>query len=79
MITVKTNYDYSELKEFCCEIIETFEDFLDERGIVIVNDEKLEDPEGASNIYGTDYGELEEQISFILYSYGLVEEVGADG
>lgn len=79
MITVIKDYDNSELKIFCCEIIETFEDFLEERGIVIENDEKLEDPEGACNIYGTDYGELEENITGILYSYGLVREVEADG
>lgn len=78
MITVVKNYDYSELKLFCCAIIETFEDFLDERGIVIENDEKLEDPEGACNIYGTDYGELEDNITGILYSYGLVKEVEAN-
>ena len=78
MITVVKDYDYSKLKEFCCAIIESFEDFLEERGIVIENDEKLEDPEGACNIYGTDYGELEDYITGILYSYGLVKEVEYD-
>ena len=40
------------------DVIELFEDFLDDKGIVIQNDEKEGDP-GASNIYGTDYGDLQ--------------------
>lgn len=64
-----------EILEFCCDIIETFEDFLEARGIVIENEEKEQDPEGACNIYGTDYGELESGIEDILYHYGLVVHV----
>lgn len=64
--------DPSELMEICMDIIEAFEDFLDKRGIVIENDEKKEDAD-ASNIYGMDYAELEESVSDILDSYGLVE------
>ena len=66
--------DTSELMRICMDIIETFEYFLDERGIVIENSEKQQDPDGACNIYGSDYGELETAIGDILYSYGLVEE-----
>ena len=43
------------------DVIELFEEFLDDKGIVIQNDEKAEDP-GASNIYGTDYGDLQWQL-----------------
>lgn len=52
------------------DLIETFEDFLDERGIVVENDEKLED-EGASNIYGTDFGMLGDSITDVLHKYGI--------
>lgn len=71
-------YDNRQLIEFCVDVIEAFEDFLDERGIVIENDEKAES-EGPCNIYGTDFGELENAVTSILYSYGLVEEVEING
>lgn len=82
MITVQKKngqlYDNGQLLEICAGIIEAFEDFLDERGIVIENDEKAES-DGACNIYGTDFGELENAVEAILYGYGLVEEVEING
>lgn len=66
----------SEQLEILCDIIEAFEDFLDRRGIKIENDDKDraiadgEDPESISNIYGCDYGELEDTIRPILESIG---------
>lgn len=71
-------YDNRQLLGFCVDVIEAFEDFLDERGIVIENDEKAES-EGPSNIYGTDFFELESAVTSVLYSYGLVEEVEING
>lgn len=68
--------DNSEQLEILCEIIEAFEDFLDDRGIVIKNDDKDyaiksgEDPDSISNIYGCDYGELEDAIRPILENIG---------
>ena len=64
--------DVNNLGEFTMEIIELFEDFLEEKGIIIENDEKLED-EDASNIYGTDYGYLQSGIEEILISYGIID------
>ncbi len=64
--------DNSERLETICEFIEAFEDFLDEKGIVIPNDEKEQDPESASNIYGTDYGNLSEKIESLLIRYGVL-------
>lgn len=55
-------------------IIETFEDFLDEKGIVIPNDEKDQSPESASNIYGTDYGILSDRIESLLINLGYMEK-----
>lgn len=73
MIKIHPGKDDSMLVEFCADIIECFEDFLDRRGIVLENDDKEED-EDASNIYGMDYAELEEGISDIMYKWNLVEE-----
>ena len=66
--------------EMVCRIIEVFEDYLDEKGIVIDNPEKAEavadgcDPEGISNIYGCEFGDLESQITWILQQYGVIEK-----
>jgi hypothetical protein len=53
-------------------IIELFEDFLDEKGIVIPNDEKDESPDSASNIYGTDYGTLSDRLEHLLIRLGMM-------
>ena len=73
MITIHPGKDDSQLMEFCMDIIECFEDFLDRRGIVLENEDKEEDDD-ASNIYGMDYAELEEGISDIAYKWKLVKE-----
>lgn len=65
--------DNSERLETICEFIEAFEDFLDEKGIVIPNDEKDQDPD-ASNIYGTDYGNLESRLDDLLVRLGMMEK-----
>lgn len=66
------NYESKML--FVSEIIETFEDFLEKRGIDIPNNEKDEDPD-ASLIYGTDYGELQTDIETIINYWHAPEEV----
>lgn len=58
--------------ELLANIVETFEDFLDEKGIVIDNPEKEED-EFASNIYGTDFGNLCDAIENVLINYDLLK------
>ena len=73
MIKVYPGNDDHQLMEFCMDIIECFEDFLDRRGIVLENEDKEED-EDASNIYGMDYAELEEGVTEILYKWDLVTE-----
>lgn len=52
--------------------IEAFEEFLEERGIDVPNDEKAEDPY-ASTIYGTDYGDLSNRIEDLLITYGVLK------
>lgn len=54
-------------------IIERFEEFLDKRGIILENPEKVQE-DCASNIYGTDYGELESAIESELIYYGLLDK-----
>ena len=59
------------LADFECYIIETFEEFLNENGIVISNEEKHEalkdgmDPDEIANIYGSDYGDLQNAIESV--------------
>ena len=72
----KLNRD--NVQEFICEIIEHFEDFLEEKGITIENLEKQEainngeDPESICNIYGSDYGWLQSEIEASLKFWELI-------
>ena len=45
-------------KEIAINILDEFENFLEEKGVNIVNSEKAESDNPAI-LYGTDYGELE--------------------
>lgn len=56
--------------EFIGQIIDIFEDFLDEKKVILDNDEKEED-EDAANIYGTDYGYLQQQLEELLRNWNL--------
>lgn len=64
-----------DVPELVGQIIDIFEDFLDERGIILDNPERDEDedldPEEAANIFGTDYGELQDAIEETLANWGL--------
>ena len=78
----KISYDYGENDsirdrvtgnklEFLNSIIEVFETFLDEKGIIIDNPDKAQDP-NASNIYGCDYGDLESELEHALKGWGVM-------
>lgn len=58
--------------QIVCEFVEAFEDFLDERGIDIPNDEKEQSPDSASTIYGTDFGDLCDRMDHLLTVYGVL-------
>lgn len=62
----------NDLAEFVGQIIDTFEDFLEERSIVLQNQERNED-ESAAIIYGSDYGQLQDAINDILKNWEVVE------
>lgn len=63
------------LPEFIASIIERFESFLDDKHIVLKNDEKAdaeldgEDPDEIANIYGSDYGALQTDLEDILEAW----------
>ena len=62
--------------EFIGQFIDIFEDFLDEKGIVIPNqkrdfEEDLE-PEESANIYGEDYDFLEQEIKKVLIRWEII-------
>lgn len=67
--------------ELVGQIIDTFEDFLVEKGITIENPEKQEavndgeDPDSICVLYGTDYGNLQSAVEDILREWNLIEEV----
>lgn len=66
------------LAEFTGQLIDIFEDFLEERGIAIDNPEKEEalsglDPENTAIIYGSDYGELQSEIESQLENWRMLE------
>lgn len=63
--------------EFIGQIIEAFENFLDKRNIILQNEEKedaikeVEDADEIANIYGSDYGELQTEIEYILDKWNI--------
>ena len=65
-------------KEFIGQVIDVFEDFLDEKGIVIPNEERdtnhdLE-PEGSTNIYGNDYDSIKEKLEKLFINWSVLED-----
>lgn len=67
-----------DVPELIGQFIDLFEDFLDEKGIVIPNEERDEDKEldaeNSANIYGSDYDTLSDGIEEILTRWGIIEE-----
>lgn len=67
-----------DVPELVGQVIDTFEDFLDKRGIIIPNKERDEnenlDPENSANIYGEDYDELDKEIRSTLTNWNIIWE-----
>lgn len=59
--------------EFIGQIVDIFEDFLEEKGINIPNEDRDEN-ESEAIIYGDDYGIISEQIESTLIAWDLLEE-----
>lgn len=58
--------------EFIGRIIDVFEDFLDEKGIVIPNEDKEQSGEDAANIYGMDYGLIQSRLEGIMRCWNII-------
>lgn len=58
--------------EFLHDIIDVFEGFLDDKGIVIDNPDKAQS-EDPANIYGCDYGDLESEIECVLRRWEVLK------
>lgn len=56
---------HEEKLEFLHDIIDVFENFLEDKGIEIDNPDKAQS-ENPANIYGTDYGDMESEIECVL-------------
>lgn len=58
-------------KWLAVEIIDVFENYLDEKGIVIDNPEKegVDDP---ANIFGDEYGNLETEVNKVLIRWKII-------
>jgi len=75
---LRVKYNEQDKLELLGQIIDIFEDFLEEKGVTIPNCEKEEavedgeDPDSVCNIYGTDYGDLSDQIEHTLIMWGLI-------
>ena len=59
--------------EFLHDIIDVFEGFLDDKGIVIENPDKEQSGDGAANIYGCDYADLESELECILKKWEVLK------
>ena len=58
--------------EFLGQIIDIFEDFLEERGIELPNEEREQDPDNAAIIYGSDYDQLQEELEVMMVEWDLM-------
>ena len=61
-----------DIPEFIGQIIDIFEDFLEEKGIDIPNTEK-EDSDCPAIIYGTDYGELQSSLEDMMQNWDIID------
>lgn len=59
--------------EFVGQIIDIFEDFLEDKGIDIPNEDK-DQSENPAIIYGMDYGKLQSEIESMMYHWGVLRE-----
>lgn len=59
--------------ELIGQFIDVFEDFLDEKGVVIPNEDKEQSGDGAANIYGDDYDRLQGGIEDTLIAWHILQ------
>ena len=60
---------------FLVTIVDNMEDWLDEKGVRIPNEERdAEDPDNSANFYGDDFDWFMEMMRDVCYEYGIVVE-----
>ena len=63
----------NDKEEFIGQIIDLFEDFLDEKSVKISNPEAVEDgEENVAIIYGGDYDTLHDQTQDVLENWNII-------
>ena len=69
--------DQNDKAEFIGNIIDIFEDFLDEKGVTLESperDEEMElDGDNAANIYGSDYDSISDSLEALLRGWKVIE------
>lgn len=77
--TMEAHMTNSDKLEFIGQIIDIFEDFLDEKGVKIDNPDRDRDAVrdaacSNTNIYGCDYGDLSDRIESTMTNWGFFKE-----
>lgn len=65
--------DVGTFNEFVGQIIDIFEDFLEDHNVTLDNPEKEQDPDAAI-IYGSDYGDLYQEIEELFANWSEAAE-----
>lgn len=60
--------------ELIGQIIDIFEDFLEDHNIDIPNEERDEDTDDAAIIYGSDYDQLQEELLELMKAWEIIEK-----
>ena len=60
--------------EFLGQLIDVFEDFLEEKGVTFHNDEREDSGDGAAIIYGTDYDKISNGIEETLIRWRVLAQ-----
>lgn len=60
--------------EFIGQIIDIFEDFLEEKQIEIQNPDRKQSGDDAAIIYGMDYGALQNSLEEMMMNWGIMRE-----
>lgn len=62
-----------DVPEFIGQCIDIFEDFLDSKGVLIENEDN-DYSESHANIYGTDYGDLSDELRGFFQAWGVIKK-----
>ena len=73
----KVPVNSSDIPEFIGQIIDIFEDFLEEKGVSVDNPEK-ENSDDPAVIYGSDYGNISDDLKNLMAAWGITGKDGAE-